>query len=130
MVSSARGSSWIHSKIIAFLTVGLTKTPKIEFLPLDWIYCSIRILMVTLKHANSNHLIYLHSIKYSTTCALCTGDWEWWWLSSCCSLVIAQTKFPELDSWWLWPFTFLYFLITSESLYFRHGERCLALYRL
>ena len=35
--------NWIHSKIIsgaAFRIIGL---PKIEFLPLDWIYHSIRI---------------------------------------------------------------------------------------
>ena len=41
--------SWIHSKIISaatFRIIGLTKIAKIEFLPLDWIYRSIRILMV------------------------------------------------------------------------------------
>ena len=38
--------NWIHSKLIsgaAFRTIGLT---KIEFLPLDWIYRSIRIVTV------------------------------------------------------------------------------------
>ena len=35
----------------AFHIIGLTKIPKIEFLPLDWIYRSIRIITViaTLK---------------------------------------------------------------------------------
>jgi len=39
----------IHSKIIsgaAFCIIELTETPKIEFLSLDWIYRSIKILMV------------------------------------------------------------------------------------
>ena len=34
----------IHSKIISeatFRIIGLTKIPKIEFLPVDWIYRSI-----------------------------------------------------------------------------------------
>ena len=30
----------------AFRIIALTKTPKIEFLPLDWVYCSIRIMTV------------------------------------------------------------------------------------
>ena len=41
--------NWIHSKIISgatFRIIGLTKIPKIEFLPLDWIYRSIRIITV------------------------------------------------------------------------------------
>ena len=41
--------SWIHSKIISgatFRIIGLTKIPKMEFLPLDWIYRSIRIITV------------------------------------------------------------------------------------
>ena len=41
--------NWIHSKIISgatFRRIGLTKIPKIEFLPLDWIYHSILIMMV------------------------------------------------------------------------------------
>ena len=41
--------SWIHSKIISaatFCKIGLTKIAKIEFLPLDWIYRSIRIMTV------------------------------------------------------------------------------------
>ena len=36
--------NWIHSKIISgatFRIIGLTKIPKIGFLPLDWIYHSI-----------------------------------------------------------------------------------------
>ena len=39
----------------AFRIIGLTKIPKIEFLPLDWIYLSIRINTVIdalLKHLN------------------------------------------------------------------------------
>jgi len=48
--------NWIHSKIISGATVriiGLTKIPKIEFLPLDWIYHSIRIIMVAnVKYEN------------------------------------------------------------------------------
>ena len=52
MVSTAMGSllNWIHSKIISgatFPIIGLTKIPKIEFLLLDWIYRSIRIMTVT-----------------------------------------------------------------------------------
>ena len=41
--------NWIHLKIISeatFRMIGLTKIAKIEFLPLDWIYHSIRIMMV------------------------------------------------------------------------------------
>ena len=41
--------SWIHSKIVSATTIriiGLTKTAKIVFLLLDWIYCSIRIMTV------------------------------------------------------------------------------------
>ena len=40
--------NWMHSKIItvaAFRIIALTKIPKIEYLPLDWIYCSIRIIL-------------------------------------------------------------------------------------
>ena len=36
----------------AFRIIGLTKIPKIEFLPLDWIYRSIRIITV-IHAANS-----------------------------------------------------------------------------
>ena len=32
-----------------FCIIGLTKIPKIEFLPLDWIYHSIRIITVIVK---------------------------------------------------------------------------------
>ena len=41
--------NWIHLKTICEATVriiGLTKIPKIEFLPLDWIYCCIQIMIV------------------------------------------------------------------------------------
>ena len=41
--------SWIHSKIVSAPTVriiGLTNTAKIVFLLLDWIYLSIRIMMI------------------------------------------------------------------------------------
>ena len=41
--------NWIHSKTIsvaAFHIIGLTKIPKIEFLPLDCIYHAIKIMMV------------------------------------------------------------------------------------
>ena len=41
--------NWIHSKLIttvAFCIIGLTKLAKIEFLLLDWIYHSIRIMLV------------------------------------------------------------------------------------
>ena len=41
--------NWIHSKIISaatFRMIGLTKNEKIDFLTLDWIYCSIRIMTV------------------------------------------------------------------------------------
>ena len=47
--------SWIHSKIISaatFCIIGLTKIAKIEFLPLDWIYRSIRIMTVCEDHPN------------------------------------------------------------------------------
>jgi len=37
-----------------FRITGLTKTPQIEFLPLDWIYCSIRIITVC-------HMIHIHT---------------------------------------------------------------------
>ena len=45
--------NWINSKIISgttFHIIGLTKIPKIEFLPLDWIYLSIRIMRVFKLH--------------------------------------------------------------------------------
>ena len=41
----------IHLKTFSEATVhiiGLTKIGKIEFLPLDWIYCSIRIMTISL----------------------------------------------------------------------------------
>ena len=41
--------NWIHSKIISgatFCIIGLTKNPKIEFLPLDWMYRCIRTMTV------------------------------------------------------------------------------------
>ena len=41
--------NWIPSKIISaatFRIIGLIKLAKIEFLPLDWIYRSIRIMTV------------------------------------------------------------------------------------
>ena len=51
MVSTATVLSlnWIHSKInsgATFHIIGLAKISKIEFLPLDWIYRSIRIITV------------------------------------------------------------------------------------
>ena len=42
--------NWMHSIIISvavFRINRLTKIPKIEFLPLDWIYRSIRIMTVS-----------------------------------------------------------------------------------
>ena len=39
---SALPLNWIHSKIISEAIIGLTKTTKIEFHPLDWIYRSIQ----------------------------------------------------------------------------------------
>ena len=50
MISTAVSLNWIYLKIIsgaAFHIIGLTKNPNIEFLPLEWIYCSIRIMMVS-----------------------------------------------------------------------------------
>ena len=49
--------NWIHSKIIsaaAFCIIGLAKIPRIEFLPLDWIYCSIRMMTVFKKNNEHN----------------------------------------------------------------------------
>ena len=51
MVSTATGS-FAKLKIISgatFRIIGLTKIPKIEFLPLDWIYRSIRIMTVSMS---------------------------------------------------------------------------------
>ena len=48
--------NWIHSKIICattFCITGLAKITKIEFPPLDWIYRSIRIIMVVSILTNS-----------------------------------------------------------------------------
>ena len=41
--------------VAAFCIIGLTKIPKIEFLPLDWIYRSIRIMTVA-------DICFLHSL--------------------------------------------------------------------
>ena len=54
LVSTAMGSSTKLDSLnilsgAAFHIVGLTDIPKIEFLPLDWIYCSIRIMTVYIK---------------------------------------------------------------------------------
>ena len=54
MVSTATGSfakldSLENINRATFRITGLTKIPKIEFLPLDWIYRSIRIITVQ-KH--------------------------------------------------------------------------------
>ena len=41
--------NWMHVKIVsvaAFHIIGSIKIPKIEFLPLDWVYRSIRIMTV------------------------------------------------------------------------------------
>ena len=46
----------------AFRIIGLTKIPKIEFLPLDWIYRSIRIITV----AGEEGHVYYTSIAMST----------------------------------------------------------------
>ena len=57
--------NWIHSKIISgatFRIIGLTKTPKMEFLPLDWIYCSIRIITV---HTSANAVTLVWGSKTS-----------------------------------------------------------------
>ena len=53
--------NWIYSKIISeatFHIIGLTKIPKIEFLPLDWIYHSIRIITVSEMHINWSPMQY------------------------------------------------------------------------
>ena len=53
--------NWIYWKMIsgvAFRIIGLTKIPKIEFLPLDLIYCSIRIMTVRLV---CNHTLIVTS---------------------------------------------------------------------
>ena len=49
MGSSAKLDSLENNCGTAFRIIGLTKTPKIEFLPLDWIYRSIRIMMVHMQ---------------------------------------------------------------------------------
>ena len=57
MVSTATGS-FAKLKIISgatFRIIGLTKIPKIEFLPLDWIYRSIRIITVCQCNFRSSH---------------------------------------------------------------------------
>ena len=41
--------------VASFCIIGLTKIPKIEFLLLDWIYCSIRIMTVA-------DICFLHSL--------------------------------------------------------------------
>ena len=49
MLFGTYSSSWIHSEIIsvaAFHIIGLAKISRIEFLPLDWIYHSIRTMTV------------------------------------------------------------------------------------
>ena len=54
--------NWIHSKIISvatFCIIGLTKIPKIEFLLLDWIYRSIRIMTVS-------HRVWVKGHHYCT----------------------------------------------------------------
>ena len=67
MVSTATVLSlnWIHSKIICgatFRIIGLTKIPKIEFVPLDWIYHSIRIntIITIVIHSHLSHTHMMH----------------------------------------------------------------------
>ena len=53
MVSTATGSfakldSLGNISGATFRIIGLTKIPKIEFLPLDWMYRSIRIITVSI----------------------------------------------------------------------------------
>ena len=58
--------SWIHSKIISAVTfriIGLTKIAKIEFLPLEWIYRSIRIMAVYKSHVINHDLLFGLSIR-------------------------------------------------------------------
>ena len=67
MVSTAMVPlNWFHSKIISgatFRIIGLTKIPKIEFLPLDWIYRSIRINTV-LGYMLSITIVQSYTRKY------------------------------------------------------------------
>ena len=61
--------NWIHSKIIgaaAFHIIGLAKIQRIEFLLLNWIYCSIRIMTVFKKNNNEHNwfLVVKHNISW------------------------------------------------------------------
>ena len=47
--SFAKLDSLENTSAAAFRIIGLAKIPRIEFLPLDWIYCSIRIMTVFKK---------------------------------------------------------------------------------
>ena len=47
--SFAKLDSLENTSAAAFRIIGLAKIPSIEFLPLNWIYCSIRIMTVFKK---------------------------------------------------------------------------------
>ena len=63
---------WIHSKTISIATfsiIGLTKIARIKFLPLDWIYHSIRIMAVS-PHQRVLHLPVISSARAATVATL------------------------------------------------------------
>ena len=79
-------SSSIHSKIISAATIRileLTRIAKIEFFPLDWIYRSIRIMMVLLSahcllviwYLQSSKLLVKYLGKLYCLIACCTGTY-------------------------------------------------------
>ena len=70
MVSTATVLSlnWIHLKRISgvtFCIIGLTKIPKIEFLPLNWIYHSIRIITVRVVFDSKELILFIGFYKFS-----------------------------------------------------------------
>ena len=77
MVSTARDSfakldSLKNISGATFRIIGLTKTLKIEFLPLDWIYRSIQIITVLLKGPNANSI---HGGSMTTTVRFCWNSY-------------------------------------------------------
>ena len=76
--------NWMHSIIISvavFRINGLTKIPKIEFLPLDWIYRSIRIMTVS----HSREILVEEEIKKKALLLL-----------HCLSLVVLGMAFGQV----------------------------------
>ena len=102
--------NWIHSKIISgatFRIIGLTKIPKIEFLLLDWIYCSIWINTVYLVTALVGPFLTLFSAIGVETTPLSLYEHHFWYCRQfSVSRSICWLESPDhwqlTNEWMLW----------------------------